>query len=107
MTHATKDQTSLGSQPQYRPHAASAQMAPQMMAKVQIGKASACTRKVTRSSVSAAGSRSPREYGKRVFPSSYPVRTRGIAAATKPTRKMPDAVIAAVTGIFSQYEVRA
>src|SRR5207248_10977735 len=101
------DQVSFGSQPQYRPHAASAQMAPQITAKVQIGKANAWTRKVVRSRASAGGSRSPREYGKDRFPSSYPVRIRVIAAATKPTRKVPEAVIAAVTWIFNQYELSA
>src|SRR5256885_10369125 len=102
-----KDHVSFGSQPQYRPQAASAQIAPQITAKVQIGKANACTRKVVRSRPSAAGSRSPREYGKERFPSSYPARTRVIAAATKPTRNVPDAVIAAVTWIFNQYELSA
>ena len=38
-----KDQVSFGSQPQYRPQADSAQMAPAMIAKVQIGKAKAIT----------------------------------------------------------------
>src|SRR5689334_8333231 len=102
-----KDQVSLGSQPQYRPQAASAQMAPQMMAKVQIGNANACTRKVIRSSPSDGGSRSPSENGKRVRPASYPARTRVSAAQAKPTSRIPEAVIAAVTWIFSQYELSA
>src|SRR5215469_17406755 len=97
MTQAMNDQVSLGSQPQYRPQADSAQIAPQMIAKVQIGNANACSRKVSRSNPSAAGSRSPSEYGKRLDPASYPVRMSVSAAATKPTIRMPDAVIAAVT----------
>ena len=59
------DQVSLGSQPQYRPQAASAQIAPQITASVQIGKANACSRKVSRSSVSAAGRLRPIGYGNR------------------------------------------
>src|SRR2546423_15189367 len=101
-----KDQVSFGSQPQSRPHAASAQIAPQITAKVQIGKANACTRRVVRSRPSAGGSRYPRDHGKDRFPSPYPVRIRVIAAATKPTRKEPGAGIAAVSGVFSQYELR-
>src|SRR5204862_547667 len=68
------DQVSFGSQPQYRPQAASAQMAPQMMARVQIGNANAWIRNASRSSVSAAGMRSPTGYGKRRLPQSYPAR---------------------------------
>ena len=34
MTHAMKAHVSFGSQPQYRPHAASAQIAPQMIPNV-------------------------------------------------------------------------
>ena len=37
------DQVSLGSQPQYRPQAASAQIAPAMIAKVHSGNAKAMT----------------------------------------------------------------
>src|SRR6266545_931610 len=102
-----KDHVSLGSQPQYRPQAASAQIAPQITANVQIGNASAWIRKVVRSRPSASGSRPPSVYGNRTLPSSYPVRTRVSAAATNPTRKIPDAVTAAVTWIFSQYELSA
>src|SRR2546430_13540910 len=101
------DQVSLGSQPQYRPHAASAQIAPQITANVQIGKANAWIRNVIRSSASAAGIRAPSGYGNRIFPSSYPVRISVIAAAANPTRNVPDAMIAAVTWIFSQYELSA
>src|SRR5258706_11772651 len=36
-TQEMNDQVSFGSQPQYRPHAASAQIAPQITARVQIG----------------------------------------------------------------------
>ncbi len=59
------DQVSLGSQPQYRPQADSAQMAPAMIAKVQIGKAKAITAYVTRSSAGADGSAGPIDSGKR------------------------------------------
>src|SRR4051794_16120379 len=102
-----KDQTSFGSQFQYRPQADSAQMAPAMTPKVQIGKAKAWTRKVTRSRTSAWGRRSPREYGKLRLPVSWPMRMRCMAAATNPTRKMPDAIEAAPTWMTSQYECRA
>src|SRR5437667_8124683 len=101
------DQVSFGSHPQYRPHAASAQMAPQITANVQIGKANAWIRKVIRSSASAAGIRAPRGYGNRVFPASYPLRTSVIAAAANPTMNVPDAMIAAMTRILSQYELDA
>src|ERR687896_472725 len=50
-------QVSLGSQPQYRPQALSAQMAPAMTAKVQIGKPKTAVRWATRSRVTAPGSR--------------------------------------------------
>ena len=50
------DQVSLGSQPQYRPQAASAQIAPAMIAKVQIGNANAITAYAARSSDGAGGS---------------------------------------------------
>src|SRR5215467_9684891 len=101
------DQTSLGSQPQYRPQADSAQIAPQMMANVQIGKANLCSRKVSRSRPSLSGSRPPTLYGKRRLPCSYPCRTRNMKAGTTATSSRPDAVAAAVTWIFSQYELSA
>src|SRR5215475_14338604 len=101
------DHTSFGSQPQYRPQADSAQIAPQMMAKVQIGNANACSRNDRRSSWSAAGSLRPIVYGKRRLPRSYPSRTRNSAAGTNATSRSPDAVAAAVTWIFSQYELSA
>ena len=40
MTHVMKDHVSFGSQPQYRPHADCAQMAPAITPNVQIGKPS-------------------------------------------------------------------
>src|SRR5262245_3348866 len=100
-------QVSFGSQPQYRPHAASAQIAPAITAKVQMGKAKACSRKVSRSSASAFGTRGPKLYGKLRLPCSYPARIRNIAPATNPTRKVPEARTAAVTCTFSQYEFSA
>src|SRR5262252_445986 len=102
-----KDQVSFGSQPQYRPQADSAQIAPQMMAKVQIGNANLCSRNVSRSSESLSGRRPPRLYGKRRLPCSYPCRTRKSAAGTTATRNRPDAVAAAETWIFNQYELSA
>src|SRR4051812_44812390 len=102
-----KAHTSLGSQPQYRPQADSAQMAPQMTAKVQIGNVNACSRNVRRSRAAASPSLPPREYGNRRLPRSYPLLTRNSAAGTKPTRNRPDAEAAAVTWIFSQYELSA
>src|SRR5215211_4775916 len=101
------DQVSLGSQLQYWVHASRAQIAPQMIAKVQIGNANACTRNVRRSRPSASGNRRPSEYGKRRLPSSHPIRTSVSAAATNPTSRIPDATDAAVTWIFSQYELSA
>src|SRR3954465_12144435 len=52
-----KAHVSFGSQPQNRPQAASAQMAPAMTAKVQIGKPKTAVRCATRSSAPAPGSR--------------------------------------------------
>ena len=64
-------QTSLGSQPQYRPHAASAQIGPAISApNVQIGNANACRRKVSRSREGAAGMRAARPYGNLRLPLS-------------------------------------
>src|SRR6185369_5353461 len=107
MTQAMKDQTSLGSQPQYRPQADSAQIAPQMMAKVQIGNANACSRNVSRSRLSPSGSFAPMLYGKLRLPCSYPARTRYSAAGTNATSSRPEAVAAALTWIFNQYELSA
>src|SRR5262249_21181399 len=101
------DQVSLGSQLQYWVHASRAQIAPQMMANVQIGNANACTRNVSRSSPCPPGSFSPSEYGKRRLPLSNPVRISVIAAAMNPTSRIPDATEAAVTWIFNQYELSA
>src|SRR5262245_13042785 len=101
------DQTSLGSQPQYRPHADSAQIAPQMMANVQIGNANLCSRNVSRSRYALSGRRAPIEYGKRRLPCSYPCRMRNSAAGTNATSSSPEAVAAAETWIFSQYELSA
>src|SRR6476659_2650756 len=64
-TQVMNDQVSLGSQPQYRPHAASAQIAPAMIAKVQTGKAKAITTYAARSSAPAAGSDRPSDTGNR------------------------------------------
>src|ERR687887_2098224 len=55
MTQVMKDQVSLGSQPQYRPQASWAQIAPAITAKVQIGKANAIARYAIRSRIAAEG----------------------------------------------------
>src|SRR5215831_5098471 len=101
------DHTSLGSQPQYRPQADSAQIAPQMMANVQIGNANLCSRNVSRSSEPLSGSREPMLYGKRRLPCSYPCLMRNRMAGTTATSRRPDAVAAADTWIFNQYELSA
>src|SRR5690606_27144774 len=101
------DHVSCGSQPQYRPHAASAQIAPAAIAKVQIGNAKACSRKASASSVSAAGSRRASEYGNLRLPFSYPARIKNRAAGTKPTSRVPDASTAAETWMTNQYEFSA
>jgi hypothetical protein len=44
IVHVMNDQVSLGSHPQYRPQASSAQMAPAITAKVQMKKANAIVR---------------------------------------------------------------
>src|SRR5688572_25192380 len=101
------DHTSLGSQPQYRPQADSAQIAPQMIANVQIGNANACRRNDSRSRVSPAGSFAPIVYGKLRFPRSYPDRMRNSAAGTNAISRSPDEDAAADTWIFNQYELSA
>src|SRR5213078_2597705 len=104
------DQVSLGSQPQYRPQAASAHIAPAAMAKVHTGKPKATVRYATWSRIPDSGSREPRLAGNRteVTPAaisrSYRSRIRYSTVATKLTRKMPVAVIAAVTWMASQYD---
>src|SRR3954469_23989004 len=103
MTQVTNDQVSFGSQPQYRPHAASAHTAPAMTAKVHTGNAKALTRSAARSSAAADGSREGRS-GKR---RSRHSRHRYSAVMTKPTMKMPDADIAPTTWILIQYEFSA
>src|SRR5690348_2346692 len=102
-----KDQVSFGSQLQYWVHASRAQIAPQMIANVQIGNANACTRKVSRSSPCASGNLSPSEYGKRRLPPSNPALISVNDAATNPISRIPEATEAAVTWIFSQYELSA
>ena len=53
----TKDQTSLGSQPQYRPHASAAQMAPATTVKVHSTNATACSWNEVCSSARLLGTR--------------------------------------------------
>src|SRR3954452_11501965 len=57
-TQAMNAQVSLGSQPQYRPQALSAQTAPAMTANVQTGNPKTAVRCATRSRLVAEGSRS-------------------------------------------------
>src|SRR5215467_11755990 len=56
-TQVMNAHVSLGSQPQYRPQAWSAQIAPAMTANVQIGNAKITVRYESRSRASAGGSR--------------------------------------------------
>src|SRR5437867_3185360 len=98
-----KSQVSLGSQPQYRPQAASAQIAPEIPANVQIGNANTWIRNVRRSRTSEAGIRAPRDTGKLRLPvRSQRRRIRNIAAGTKPTMNTPEEIEAAVTWMASQ-----
>src|SRR3954451_23605088 len=108
-----KAQVSLGSQPQNRPQALSAQIAPAMTANVQIGKPNTAVRWAARSSAAAAGSRStirepdvPPEPPAATF-ASYRVRTRYRMLATPLTKKIPQPRIAVVTWMPSQYDRNA
>src|SRR4051812_39614142 len=103
MTQVMNDQVSFGSQPQYRPHAASAHTAPAITAKVHTGKANAFTRYATRSSAAADGRRDGRSGWRR----STASRHRNSAVTTKPSMKMPDDVMAPTTWILIQYEFSA
>src|SRR3954465_8584330 len=102
-----KAQVSFGSQPQTRPPALSAQMAPAMTAKVQMGKPNTAVRCATRSRLAAAGSRDSRlppaadPSGARA---SYRDRTRDRALAIPLTKKIPKPRMAVVTWIASQLE---
>src|SRR6266540_2833825 len=110
MTQAMNAQVSLGSQPQYRPQAASAHIAPAAMPNVHTGNPKATVRYATWSSSRDSGSREPRLTGNRIVPApaatrrSYRSRIRYSTEATKLTRKVPVAVIAAVTWMASQYD---
>src|SRR5215218_1967865 len=79
-----KAQVSFGSQPQNRPQALSAQMAPAMTAKVQTGKPKTAVRWATRSSAAAEGSRST-------------IRKPPAAGATRAAATPPPAGTAALT----------
>src|SRR4029453_15957644 len=99
---------SLGSQAQYRPQDASAQIGPAISApNVQIGNANACSLNVSRSSTPASGARRPSEYGNDRLPASYPLRIRYSTAGTTPTRKMPDEITTAATCTTNQAESSA
>src|ERR1700733_7473055 len=104
------DQVSLGSQPQYRPHAWSAQMAPAMTPNVQIGKPKTTARYVSLSSCDADGTRSSSALGS-ALPAATRFRyrsvTRYMMPSTAATKKMPVARVIAVTWIDSQYDCRA
>src|SRR5687767_4933920 len=99
-----KAQTSLGSQPQYRPQAYCAQIGPAMSAaNVQIGNANACTRYATWSMAAddAMRHRKPDRSASAVFASARDL-TRKRADAAAPTRKAEPAMIAPSTWMTSQ-----
>src|SRR3954447_2305807 len=101
-------QVSLGSQPQYRPHAASAQIAPQMIATVYSGKANATMRYATLSSVSAAGNRDARLASRPARADrSYELFTRNSTVRTADVINAPSAIDTSVTWIASQYDCSA
>src|SRR5712691_2891430 len=80
------DHVSFGSQPQYRPHASCAQIAPAITANVQIGNANAITRYAIRSSVAAVG-RNPRggPSSELAMGSSAPgAKSGGVSSSTEP-----------------------
>src|SRR6266545_3259327 len=91
MTQAMNAQVSLGSQPQYRPQAASAHIAPAAMPNVHTGNPKATVRYATWSSSRDSGSREPRLTGNRIVPA--PAGTRRsyrsrIAYSTVPARNI-------------------
>src|SRR4051812_40739954 len=100
-------QVSLGSQPQNRPQAASAQMAPAITANVQMGKPKTAVRWATRSSAAAVGSfaTTPDSAGApSATRASYRERTRYMTLAIPLTKKIPNPMIAVVTWMASQYD---
>src|SRR3954453_361012 len=106
-------QVSLGSQPQNRPQALSAQIAPAMTANVQIGKPKTAVRCATRSRTAAAGSPSttyapePPARAPAVTLASNRERSRYSTLAMPLTKQIPKPRIAVVTWIASQYDRNA
>src|SRR4051794_32469678 len=105
-----KAQVSFGSQPQKRPQALSAQMAPAMTANVQIGKPKTAVRWAVRSSAAADGRRSSSEE-LAVEPvaalSSCRERSRYSTLEMPLTKKMPNPRIAVVTWTPSHHDLSA
>src|SRR5258708_37398096 len=97
-----KDQVSLGSQPQYRPQAFSAQIAPAITAKVHSGKMNAMTRYAVRSSVPEEGTRSSGPLSRPSLPSSALALSTDSTEATVATSNAPAEITAAVTGDYSR-----
>src|SRR5947208_117466 len=79
MTHVMNAHVSFGSQPQYRPHAWCAQIAPAMTANVQMGNANWIVRYASVSKVAALGNRAknPVELPSRAGASSSATRSDG------------------------------
>src|SRR6266567_139487 len=97
-----KDQVSFGSQPQYRPQAFSAQIAPAITAKVHSGKMNAMTRYAVRSSVPEDGTRSSGPLSHGSLPSSALDLSKYRTVATVATPNAPVEITAAVTWMYSQ-----
>src|ERR1700741_1856059 len=76
MTHVMNAQVSFGSQPQYRPHAWCAQIAPAMTANVQIGNANWIVRYASVSKVAELGKRDKK-------PVELPSRSGASSSATR------------------------
>src|SRR3569833_3521964 len=102
-----KAQVSFGSQPQNRPQALSAQIAPAITAKVQRGKPKTAVRCAVRSSAAAEGSR-PSSEELSADPSvafcSYRERSRYSTLAMPLTKKLPKPRIAVVTCTASHHD---
>src|SRR5580765_5626071 len=109
MTQTMNAQVSFGSQPQYRPHAASAQIAPQMTAIVYSGKANATTRYAPLSNASAAGRRDASRARPGCLNSTRSWRdfTRYSTVRTAEVISAPSATATRVTWMASQYDCSA
>src|SRR5690606_37669595 len=108
-THAMNDTVSLGSHPQYRPHASSAQIAPKITPNPNTGNAKIVARYATRSRVWASGSRSTIR-AHRPSPATWPNRdifTTNRMLATPAARNTPEPRLTTDTWIGSQYDCSA